>query len=54
VKHDWYRELAEILIKNQHRDGYWVNTEERWLETNKILVTCYSILALDEGYEGYR
>ena len=54
VKHDWYLELAQTLMKKQDREGYWVNDEDRWFEDNKVLVTCYSILALSEGYENYR
>ncbi len=54
LKHNWYLELAQKLISEQKEEGYWVNDEERWFETDKILVTCYSILALNEGYENYK
>ena len=53
-KHDWYRELAERLLAEQNEKGFWVNTEERWFETNPILVTCYCLLALDEGFADYK
>ena len=53
-KHDWYLELAQTLMKNQNEEGYWVNDEGRWFETDKILVTAYSILALNDGYDNYK
>ncbi len=49
-KHDWYRELASTLLEKQNAAGYWVNTSNRWFETDKVLVTAYVILALSEGY----
>ncbi len=54
VKHDWYAELVEALAKRQHKDGYWVNTEKRWLETDKTLVTAYCLLALAHPYDQYQ
>ncbi len=54
MKHDWYRELSEELISMQNEDGSWVNKEDRWLEDQKVLVTCYCILALNEGYGDYK
>ena len=54
VKHDWYAELVENLAGRQHKDGYWVNTEKRWLETDKTLVTAYCLLALAHPYEHYQ
>jgi len=53
VKHDWYAELVEALAERQHKDGFWVNTEERWLETDKALVTGYCLLALTHPYAHY-
>ena len=54
VKHDWYRELAQMLIDNQNKEGFWTNTADRWFETDKILVTTYALLALNQGYEDYK
>ena len=53
VKHDWYAELVEKLAKRQHKDGYWVNTDTRWLEDDRTLVTTYCLLALAHPYEHY-
>jgi squalene-hopene/tetraprenyl-beta-curcumene cyclase len=48
-KHDWKEELAGKLISLQKTDGSWVNTlHSRWMEDNAVLVTCYTLLALEE------
>jgi squalene-hopene/tetraprenyl-beta-curcumene cyclase len=54
IKHDWYRELAQTLLENQNKEGYWINESDRWFETDKILVTTYALLALNQGYEDYK
>jgi len=47
IRHEWRRELTEKLVSLQYQDGYWVNSaSSRWLEDNKVLVTCYALLAL--------
>ena len=45
--HDWRRELAEVLTREQHADGSWTNRTARWLEGDPHLVTAYALLALD-------
>lgn len=48
-KHNWKEELAGKLIAMQNPDGSWVNkAHSRWMEDNAVLVTCYTILALEE------
>jgi squalene-hopene/tetraprenyl-beta-curcumene cyclase len=44
----WRFELADQLLKIQSPDGFWVNENGRWWENNPVLVTAYSILALEE------
>lgn len=44
----WRYELANQLLKTQHAEGYWVNTNGRWWENNPVLVTSYCLLALEE------
>ena len=46
VKHDWRRELTQVLAERQQEDGSWVNTNRRWMETDPNLVTAFSLLAL--------
>ena len=50
ISHDWYRELAEKLIKVQKPDGFWVNDESRWMEALPVLATSYAVLSLDTAY----
>jgi len=45
----WRFELANQLLKAQHADGYWINENGRWWENNPVLVTAYSLLALQEA-----
>jgi squalene-hopene/tetraprenyl-beta-curcumene cyclase len=48
VVHDWKEELVERLESLQRPDGSWVNPQDRWLESEAILTTAYSVLALEE------
>ena len=48
VSHEWRNELANQIIKIQSPEGFWVNENGRWWENNPVLVTAYSILALEE------
>ncbi|MDA0254774.1 MAG: terpene cyclase/mutase family protein [Planctomycetota bacterium] len=45
-EHDWRRELSAAIVARQRADGSWVNTNERWLEGEPVLVTSYALLAL--------
>lgn len=47
---DWRDNLADKLISIQKPDGSWVNTNNRWWEADPILVTAYSVLALEQIY----
>ncbi len=49
TRHDWRMDLADQLVKEQRPDGSWVNSADRWMESNPYLVTAYSILALQEA-----
>jgi len=49
---DWRRELIAKLVALQRTDPqtglkYWVNDEGRWMENDPVLVTAYSVLALE-------
>jgi squalene-hopene/tetraprenyl-beta-curcumene cyclase len=48
---DWRKDLGEKLLTLQKGDGSWSNTTGRWMESNPILVTAYSVLALEQLYD---
>jgi squalene-hopene/tetraprenyl-beta-curcumene cyclase len=48
TRHDWRVELIDKLIALQNPDGSWVG-EQRWMENNPVLVTSYTVLALQEA-----
>ena len=48
TSYNWRYALADQLLKNQSAEGFWVNENGRWWENNPVLVTAYSILALQE------
>jgi len=48
VNHNWREELAVRLISIQDEKGWWQNENGRWWENNKVLVTAYCILSLEE------
>ncbi|MFC1587985.1 prenyltransferase/squalene oxidase repeat-containing protein [Planctomycetota bacterium] len=46
--HNWRAEIVQKLKSMQSEDGSWVNsTEQRWMEGNRVLATCYALLTLD-------
>ena len=46
AEHHWRSDLCRKLIALQRSDGSWVNTEDRWYESNPDLVTAYAVLSL--------
>jgi squalene-hopene/tetraprenyl-beta-curcumene cyclase len=50
IKHDWYAELVDKLASLQNPEGFWVNEADRWMESDPVLVTAYSVLALEVGF----
>jgi squalene-hopene/tetraprenyl-beta-curcumene cyclase len=51
TKVDWRTELAKHLINLQKPEGFWVNESGRWWEKDPVLVTTYSVLALNAVYQ---
>ena len=47
---DWRNDLGGKLLTIQRSDGSWVNDNGRWMESNPILVTAYTVMALEEIY----
>jgi squalene-hopene/tetraprenyl-beta-curcumene cyclase len=48
----WRKELALKLINLQKADGSWVNANARWWENDPVLVTAYSLIALEIVHRG--
>ena len=50
---NWRKDLALKIMSYQSEDGSWINKDSnRWMEDDRILVTCYAILALEHVYRG--
>ncbi len=47
---DWRKELASRLLTLQREDGSWANENGRWMESNPVLVTAYTVMALEQVY----
>ena len=47
---DWRKDLGGKLLSIQRSDGSWVNDNGRWMESNPVLVTAYTVMALEEIY----
>ncbi|WP_411825354.1 prenyltransferase/squalene oxidase repeat-containing protein [Luteolibacter sp. AS25] len=45
---DWRKDLAGKLLSLQRSDGSWANENGRWMESNPVLVTAYTVMALEE------
>lgn len=46
-RHDWRGDLARKLISLQHPEGYWVNTDRAEMQDNKVLVTAFTMMAIE-------
>ncbi len=44
--HDWHKELAKHLFKQQQENGAWLNKNNRWYEENPDLATAYVLISL--------
>jgi squalene-hopene/tetraprenyl-beta-curcumene cyclase len=47
---DWRKDLGGKLLASQREDGSWVNSNGRWMESNPVLITAYTVMALEEIY----
>jgi squalene-hopene/tetraprenyl-beta-curcumene cyclase len=50
--HYWREDITKKLISIQHEEGYWVNTDGRYMENVKDITTAYSIIALKYAIKG--
>ncbi|MCH2113386.1 MAG: terpene cyclase/mutase family protein [Pirellulales bacterium] len=46
ASHNWRQELIVTLAEQQLEDGSWLNSNERWLESDTNLVTAYVLMTL--------
>lgn len=44
--HDWSQDLAAQLVRTQHPDGSWFNSNARYWEDQPALVTSYTLISL--------
>ncbi len=50
-RHNWREELGKKILELQHPEGYWVNTEPAEWQTNKDLVTAFTLIALENALQ---
>jgi squalene-hopene/tetraprenyl-beta-curcumene cyclase len=43
---DWRMDLGGKILASQRGDGSWVNSTGRWMESNPVLVTAYTVMSL--------
>jgi squalene-hopene/tetraprenyl-beta-curcumene cyclase len=48
---DWRNDLGVKLVSAQRENGSWVNDNGRWMESNPVLVTAYTILSLAQIHD---
>ncbi|RBP44674.1 squalene-hopene/tetraprenyl-beta-curcumene cyclase [Roseimicrobium gellanilyticum] len=51
---DWRTELARHLLNVQKPDGSWLNATGRWMENDPVLVTAYTLLALEHVHRALK
>lgn len=52
-KIEWRDELVKKLLNIQQGDGSWINQKAgRWMESDPVLITCYTLMALGHVSNG--
>ena len=46
-RHNWREDLGKKLISLQHPEGFWVNTDTAELQNDPILVTAFTMMAIE-------
>ncbi|MEW6321522.1 MAG: prenyltransferase/squalene oxidase repeat-containing protein [Acidobacteriota bacterium] len=46
-RHNWREDLARKLLSLQNADGSWVNANPAEMQNNRVLVTSFTLMALD-------
>ena len=50
-RHNWREELAAKLIALQKPEGYWVNTDPAEMQNNRVLVTSFTMMAIEAALQ---
>ncbi len=48
---DWRSDLGNKILSSQRENGSWVNDNGRWMESNPVLVTAYTVMSLEQIYD---
>ena len=48
---DWRSQLAGKLLASQRENGSWVNDNGRWMESNPVLVTAFTVMSLEQIHD---
>lgn len=48
-RHNWREELCKKMLELQYPEGFWVNTDPAEWQTNKVLVTAFTLIALEHA-----
>ena len=48
---DWRNDLAGKLLAVQRENGSWINDNGRFMESNPVLVTAFTVLSLEQIYD---
>jgi squalene-hopene/tetraprenyl-beta-curcumene cyclase len=46
-RHNWRDDLGRKLVQLQHREGFWVNEDPQYWQDNKVLVTAFTMMAIE-------
>ena len=50
-RHNWREDVGRKLIALQHPEGYWVNPVKDELQDNKVLVTTFTMMAIEAALQ---
>ena len=50
-RHNWREDLGMKLLALQHPEGYWVNPVKDELQDNKVLVTTFTMMAIEAALQ---
>ena len=51
VRHNWREDLGAKLLSLQHPEGYWVNPVADEMQDNKVLVTTFTMMAIEAALQ---